>query len=309
MNWDQQVEGDFYEYMHELDQVDQDWNRQVLEFYVPHFASCRCVLDVGCGEGQFIELLRAKGVNAVGIDVDAEMVSACNLKHLEVVQANLFDYLPGHPAEFDGIFSSNLIEHLSAADAFRFAELALKSLSPGGVFLVATPNPASLIVHLHEFWRDATHVRLYTAPLLEFLLHRSGFERVRSGENPKTAWTPRWGLDKVPDLLEDLTAWEELGYGILNMPDQPTLTGREQERSFWQRLTFELRRRVARFLAETVLFEEFASLDETLSELGQQVVILQRINHAVYRNLDAVLTAPREICAKGFKPTAPAKEI
>ncbi|MFW6116359.1 MAG: class I SAM-dependent methyltransferase [bacterium] len=299
MRQDQGLEADFYEYMHQLGQTDQDWNRTVLEFYVQYFASCHQVLDVGCGEGQFIELLDARGVSCAGIDIDPQMAKSCRLKGLEVIQANLFDYLPKHPAEFDGIFSSNLIEHLSAADAFRFGELALKSLSPGGVFLVATPSPASLIVHLHEFWRDPTHVRLYTAPLLEFLLHRSGFEQVCSGENPKTAWTPHSRLDKVPELLEDLSAQKKLP-GLI-AADQPSLSSRERERPFWRRLAFKLRRRVARFLAERVLFEEFTTLDETLSELRQHVLTLQQIDQALYQNLDVMLTAPREIYARGLK--------
>jgi len=104
-----QLEGQFYEYMYYLDQADEDWNREVLGFYVPYFAHCHRVLDVGCGQGQFIELLKAQGVATVGIDVDARMVEVCRGKGLDVAKADLFNYLPQQKEQFDGIFSSNLI--------------------------------------------------------------------------------------------------------------------------------------------------------------------------------------------------------
>jgi SAM-dependent methyltransferase len=184
-----ELEGDFYAFMHSLDQVDETLNREALAYYVSFFAQCSCVLDVGCGEGQFIELLQAEGVEAVGIDRDARMVETCREKGLNVVLADLFDYLPQHEGQFDGIFSSNLIEHLARKDAIRFIERAFKALPIGGRLLIATPNPASPIVHLYEFWRDATHIRLYNDSLLEFLFHWAGFETIESGENPRTSWT------------------------------------------------------------------------------------------------------------------------
>lgn len=315
MNRDQQIESDFYTHMHQLDQIDDDWSREVLEFYVPHFERCRRVLDVGCGEGHFIELLNATGIKAIGIDLDSEMVRTCHLKDLEAVQANLFDYLPQHIAAFDGVFSSNVIEHLCATDASRFAKLAWESLSPGGVFVVATPNPASLIVHLHEFWRDPTHVRLYTAPLLEFILSRCGFDRVHSAENPRTRWTPLPAFSDIPHVLRDLSPWEEHTGGVLAMQRQPAPSEETKQRPFWRRLTSGLRRRIARILAETVLFEEFETVDDMLLDLGavlletrQQVELLQQVDRALYYSLDTVLTAPREVYAKGAKPTGEVKE-
>ncbi|MGD2166042.1 MAG: class I SAM-dependent methyltransferase [Anaerolineae bacterium] len=296
MRWDRHLEGDFYQCMHQLDQVDKHWNRRVLEFYIPHFARRRRVLDVGCGEGQFIELLTANGVEAAGIDIDPGMVGSCRRKDLPVVEADLFDYLPEHRRTFDGIFSSNLVEHFPAVNTFRFAELAFESLCPGGVFVIATPNPASLIVHLHEFWRDATHVRLYTAPLLEFVLHRSGFEQVASGGNSRTTWSPGFGLDNVPSLLRDLSAWEEQEALGSFAEGESSPTRREPERSLWRRLVRRLRRRVARFLAGTILSEEFASLE-------RQVRALRQIDQSLYQNLDVILTSPREIYAKGIRPT------
>jgi len=310
------LEGAFYEYMHRVGQVDGEWNKNVLGFYVPYFAQCHRVLDVGCGEGQFIELLRAEGVEAVGIDFDSQMVEVCRGKGLDVIQADIFDYLPHQEQQVDGIFSSNLIEHFSAHNAQRFAQLALQALSPGGVFLVATPNPTSLIVHLHEFWRDATHVRLYNRSLLEFLLHSAGFEEIDSGENPRTSWAPPPAMQQVPRLLAETSSRQDRVRWDLILPQvvEPTQAPKpvsdniqvERERSFLRRLTFSLRRRLARFLAQTVLFEEFASLNRALSdrfaELAGFSVAIHQIERTLYETQSGLLVRPREIFVKGVRP-------
>ncbi|HSR29852.1 MAG TPA: methyltransferase domain-containing protein [Anaerolineae bacterium] len=306
-----ELEGEFYNYMHALDQVDETWNREVLGYYVSFFSQCSRVLDVGCGEGQFIELLQAEGVDAVGVDLDARMVEVCRQKGLDVVAADLFHYLPQHQGQFDGIFSSNLIEHLSAQDAVRFVRTAFEALRPGGRFLIATPNPASPIVHLHEFWRDATHIRLYTDSLLGFLFQWAGFEAIETGENPQTSWTPPEEMREVPQLLNKISAHRQRAQWNLALP-QLAESGLEDEVSSWRRLVFSTRRRLARFLAQTVLFEEFAALNTTLSvkfaELAGLTATMQRIEQALYESQNGNLTRPREIFARGFRSPAVSEE-
>jgi SAM-dependent methyltransferase len=287
-----QLEGAFYDCMHDLDQVNEDWNRDVLEFYVSYFAQCRRVLDVGCGQGQFIELLSVNGVESVGIDIDSRMIELCRGKGLDIVEADLFDYLGREKEQFDGIFSSNVIEHLSMEDALRFVQMSFDALSPGGVLLIATPNPGSLIVHLHEFWRDATHVRLYDRFLLEFLFTYTGFGDVQSGENPRTAWTPSPQMQAVPGSLECLSSWENLDPWWSFVLESDT---NESQRPFWRRLMSTLRRRLARFLVQTVLAEEFATLVAISRRIG-------RIEQALYDNQERMLLTPREVFAKGVKP-------
>jgi len=292
-----QLEGRFYEYMHHLDQVDEDWNREVLEFYVPYFAHCHRVLDVGCGQGQFIELLKAEGVATVGIDVDARMVEVCGGKGLDVARADLFDYLPQQKEQFDGIFSSNLIEHFSAKDAIQFVRMAFGALVPGGIILISTPNPGSLIVHLNEFWRDATHIRLYSRSLLEFLCAWVGFEDVQSGENPRTTWTPSPGLQAVPELLDELSSRKR--FGQWNAITEKTRDA--HQRPPRRRLMFSLRQRLARFLAQTVLFEQFDAVADAIDTI-------QRVERALYESGSRALLAVREIYVKGIKPSVGLEE-
>lgn len=307
------LEGAFYEYMHLLGQSSPDWNRDVLEFYVPLLADCQTVLDVGCGEGQLLELLQAAGVNAVGIDLDDRMVEVCQERGLNVERADLFDYLPRHEGQFDGIFCSNLIEHLPARDAVQFLQAAFGALSSGGLLLVTTPNPESLIVHLYEFWRDATHVRLYSPSLLEFLFDWAGFAEIESGENPRTAWTSPLEMQQVPQLLESLSSRPRLMPWDPGPPDAP-LPGSRKDSTALRRVIPTLRRRLGRWLAQTIMFEEFAALHGRFAALYEHFAVLNvalsdshRIERALYETQNVLLSRPREVFVVGYKPPAQAE--
>ncbi len=270
-------EGDFYDYVHACGYVDQAWNRRVLEYYVPYFAHCEQVLDIGCGEGQMLELLAAAGVTASGIDADAKMVQVCQARSLQVQLANLLDYLPDQHAKYDGIFSSNLIEHLTPEQATLFLNLAFQALKPGGILLLATPNSESLIVHMFEFWRDITHVRLYHQSLLEFLLYRAGLRNIISNENPRTAWrlAQQPALPVIPPAyrsagLSTVSAFQGLpsGTGSQQQSNSVWAPAKPQQRlAWWRRPAWWLRRRLASFLVRSIMYEEFATIEQRLGGL------------------------------------------
>lgn len=273
------LEGKFYEFVYRAGEASLEWNRRVLAHYIPFFSGCRQVLDVGCGRGEFLELLREHGIYGVGLDIDANMVQICHEKGLEVVHADLFDYMSAQDAAFDGIFCGNVIEHMSASQALRFFQLAYQALRPGGIFLVATPNPESPIVHLYEFWRDPTHVRLYNIPLLKFMMGYVGFRDVNGGENPQTQWLPAWyppqghGLEVRPILVDlirssgDETTTSRMDMNWLASLDLFRIPDIPGNRSRIGRLLYALRRRLARLLVRNILFEEWAILNDILNEI------------------------------------------
>jgi 2-polyprenyl-3-methyl-5-hydroxy-6-metoxy-1,4-benzoquinol methylase len=294
------LEGEFYQYMHGLREVDAAANRSVFKFYVPYFAKCKQVLDVGCGEGQFIEELTAQGIRASGVDADPVMVEECRKKGLSVAEANLFDYLPQHAGEFDGVLCSNLIEHLAMPDVLRLLELARAALRPGGLLLIATPNAESLIVHLYEFWRDATHVRLYNRRLLEFLLSWAGLHSVQSGDNPATAWTPPAELQRIPGVLEHLPP----GQGLPPEGGETQPASSLSEQPFGRRAGSALRRRLEHLIERTI-FPEMSDRVTTL-EANQAAwkTAAQQVGSALYNSQSRSLLAPREIFALGVNPVS-----
>jgi O-antigen chain-terminating methyltransferase len=153
--------------------------RDRLRAYVPHFEGLSPVVELGCGRGEFLELLGQAGVAARGVDNNAEMVALCRDKGLSVEEAELTAYLDELPAEgTGGIFAAQVIEHLPPP-ALRAALLACHSaLRRGGRLVVETINPRSIVALVESFYRDLTHVKPLHPETLDFLLRACGFREV-----------------------------------------------------------------------------------------------------------------------------------
>jgi len=133
------------------------------------------VLDIGCGRGELLGLLREAGVAARGIDADADMVAYARGDGLEVEQADLVTYLE---AAADGllgaIFMGQVVEHLPAPTLVQALRLATVKLRPGGVLIAETINPLSPIA-LRNYFADLTHAQPLVPETLELLARQSGF--------------------------------------------------------------------------------------------------------------------------------------
>jgi 2-polyprenyl-3-methyl-5-hydroxy-6-metoxy-1,4-benzoquinol methylase len=145
------------------------------QFYRPYFTARENVLDLGCGRGEFLELCRELGVPARGIDLSDESVAICRAKGLTADKADLFDYL-GELAEgsLDGIFCSQVVEHIPPDRLPEMIRLAASRLQRGGVIAVETPNPECLAIFATHFYLDPTHQRPVPHPLLAFYLEEFG---------------------------------------------------------------------------------------------------------------------------------------
>jgi SAM-dependent methyltransferase len=143
--------------------------------YAPHFEGRSAVLDIGCGRGEFLELMREAAVPARGIDLSAECAAMCRQKGLQAEAADLFTHLREIPEEsLDGIFCAHLIEHLPPARLAEMIQLCGTRLMPGGVIAIETPDPACLAIFATYFYLDPTHVRPVPRQLLEFHLSENG---------------------------------------------------------------------------------------------------------------------------------------
>jgi O-antigen chain-terminating methyltransferase len=131
-----------------------------LERYLPLFTAGGPVVDLGCGRGEFLELAVRRGMEAYGVDTDADSVRRCAEIGLDAREENLFDHLAGLRDEsIGGVFCSQVVEHLPPELLPALMEQIARVLRPGGVAVVETPNPASFATHVHSFWRDPTHTR------------------------------------------------------------------------------------------------------------------------------------------------------
>lgn len=145
------------------------------QFYLPYFKDCRSVLDIGCGRGEFLEMMRGACIPAKGIDLGEESVATCRHKGLDAEAADLYVYLENLPeASLDGIFCSQVVEHLPPERLPEMVRLCASRLQRNGVIAIETPNPECLAIFATHFYLDPTHHRPVPHPLLAFYLEEFG---------------------------------------------------------------------------------------------------------------------------------------
>jgi SAM-dependent methyltransferase len=146
--------------------------------YVEDFREAAPVLDLGCGRGEFLGLMRDAGVEARGIDLDFDMVAYARGEGLDVDQAGAIEYLEGlDDVSVGGIFAAQMVEHLPPPVLVRLLELAATKLRPGGLLVAETINPLSPLA-LRNYYADLTHVQPLVPETLELLARQSGFASV-----------------------------------------------------------------------------------------------------------------------------------
>lgn len=150
-----------------------------LRTYLPKFEGLDDVLDVGCGRGEFLELLRDRGIAARGLDLNDAMVEHARARGLDVVKADALGYLQGIPdRSLGGLFAAQVVEHLEPGYLMALLETAGQKLRPGAVIVLETINPACWVAFFESYIRDLTHVRPLHPETLQYLLRVSGFHDV-----------------------------------------------------------------------------------------------------------------------------------
>jgi SAM-dependent methyltransferase len=143
------------------------------------FAGCAPVLDIGFGRGEFLDLLGEIGVEATGIEVDADLVYAAAARGLDVQLVDAGAHLESlDEASLGGVCALQVVEHLSPQDGVDLPRLLARVVRPGGLVVIDSPNPASFYVYAHAFYLDPTHTRPVHPLFLMFLFERAGFEKV-----------------------------------------------------------------------------------------------------------------------------------
>ena len=150
-----------------------------LQKYLPIFSGRREILDIGCGRGEFLELLAASGHKGVGIDLSDSMLEIAAEKGLECHKEDALAFLKNLPdASLDGIFSSQVIEHFQPEYLRRVIGESFRTLRPGSPLLLETINPLSLFALSRIYFLDPTHRQPLHPEYMRYLLANSGFSAV-----------------------------------------------------------------------------------------------------------------------------------
>lgn len=146
-------------------------------------------LDLGCGRGEWLALLTHEGVSSIGVDSNSGQIQGAAEQGLQIVEDDVFSFLSAQPeSSYDIVSAIHLIEHLPLREMVRLLEEMLRVLSPGGMAIIETPNPESLLVGAWKFRLDPTHQNPLPPDLLAAMAEASGFADItirRMSEDPR----------------------------------------------------------------------------------------------------------------------------
>ncbi|MBU2787401.1 glycosyltransferase [Acidithiobacillus sp. YTS05] len=160
-------------------------------------------VDLGCGRGEWLQLLQQWGFSARGVDQDVDMVNTCKTIGLMAEQGDILEFLSAIPNESVAVVSAfHVAEHLETSLLFDVVTECLRVLRPGGIFILETPNPENLVVGACNFYIDPTHLHPLPPLFSSFLVEYIGFchqkiLRLNSHLNPEK--------NQCPTLLDVLT--------------------------------------------------------------------------------------------------------
>lgn len=192
----------------------RDEVREKQRIYVDYFKGTEKVLDLGCGRGEFLELLKEEGIDSYGIDTNEIMVSLCNERGLKVMKGDGIDHLRSlEDDSLGGIFAAQVVEHLEAGKLIDMVGLSYKKLRTGATFVAETINPLCLTTFSGPFYLDLTHIKPIHPKALVFLMEMAGFRDV---EIKLTSPYPEEMKLQQVDFFHNLRRFEDAFLNIVN---------------------------------------------------------------------------------------------
>ena len=181
--------------------------RERIESYVPLFAGASNVLDVGCGRGEMLDLLRLEGVTARGIDTNQAMVDECRSRGLDVERVDALTFLDAQAdASLGGLIAIQVVEHFEPAYLVRVLQAAYQKLRPGAPLVLETINPACWMAFFETYIRDLTHARPLHPDTLRYLVQATGFTSVNIEYRAPVTESDRLGRVSTPAGADTATA-------------------------------------------------------------------------------------------------------
>lgn len=168
-----------YYWFESIHRGDRDLIKKRQQQYLKYFEGCSSVLDLGCGRGEFLELLKERGIGGYGVDIEPDAISYCLDSGLKAIEAEAIEHLSSLEDEsLDGVFISQVVEHLTPPEIIKLIGLLHKKIKPGFYVVVETPNPQCLLIFASFFYADLSHVQPVHPETMKFLLSSVGFRDV-----------------------------------------------------------------------------------------------------------------------------------
>lgn len=194
--------------------------REIQKEFINYFQHRQdIVLDIGCGRGEFLDILSYNTIPGKGVDVYGPFVQYCKEKGHNVEQADALEFLATVPDNsLGGIMMSHVVEHLEPKYVIELIAIAKTKLKEGACFIMQTPNPQALFTYL-DFFVDITHIKPVHFEALKFLFEQAGYTKIIRVNPEKTkfhdAVTQLYGEDSKLNL-------EQFNYGMNNLNEYLT---------------------------------------------------------------------------------------
>lgn len=194
----------------------QDEIKERLRTYLPHLKSLEVpddmpVVDLGCGRGEWLDLLKEEGYRALGIDTNRVLLDRCRARGLEVIESDALRYLRSLADNSQrAVTGFHIIEHLETEVLMQLLDEIVRVLHPGGVVIFETPNPENVLVGSNYFYFDPTHRNPLPSLLMSFLLTSRGLHRIEvMNLHP-------WDEARISGKNELTARFNELFYGPMD---------------------------------------------------------------------------------------------
>jgi O-antigen chain-terminating methyltransferase len=155
------------------------------KIYLPYIKKAQAgteeypVLDLGCGRGEWLEILKENGLKGAGVDSNHMMISLCQEKGLDVIKHDCVKFLSKQKSNSLGsVTGFHLLEHLPIDILINLLHEIVRVLKPGGVAIFETPNPQNILVGSYSFYMDPTHKKPLPSPLIKFLAEEHGLKNI-----------------------------------------------------------------------------------------------------------------------------------
>jgi len=166
------------------------------------------VVDLGCGRGEWLELMRDAGIAAIGIDHNAVFLERCRELGLNAIEGDAIAYLQSLPANSLSLVTGfHIVEHVPFKELVLMIDEIHRTLKPGGIAILETPNPENFMVGSYTFYTDPTHRNPIPSSTLQFLLEMRGFGRT------EVMKLREWKAAFIPGDSELVKRFNEYFYG------------------------------------------------------------------------------------------------
>lgn len=243
--------------------------------------------DLGCGRGEWLELLSEAGFDAIGVDLDEGMLSYCHDLGLNVIQQDVIEFLKSLDDDSVSLISSfHLIEHIGFENVKILVQEALRVLKPDGLLILETPNCENIIVGTHHFYLDPTHVSPIPSELLSFLTRYSGFKRnkiIRLQGDPSVT---------TNDSLQLIDIFERVSkdYGLIAQKAGPESILEKFDNIFSKEYGVSMNMAVAEFSSQ--LNSAFNDMKNSIIKLENKTDDLESQLKILYSSFSWRVTAP-----------------